>query len=356
MPTVEADALREYAQRIFVAARVPAAGATAVAEHLVEANLKGHDSHGVVRIPAYLQAVQTGRIEPEAEPRIEHETSTTAVVDGGWNFGQVVARFTMGVALAKAREHGVGIAVARHCAHVGRVGAYGEQAAAEGMIGIACVNNPGIGGIVAPFGGARARLSTNPMVFAWPTADPEAPFVLDMATSVAAEGKVRVARNKGAELPPNWILDREGRASRDPADLYPDEPGGPRGALLPLGGTEGHKGFGLAMVVEGLAGALSGAGSTRPGSEGRGGNGVFMMAIDPDPLAGGGAFRETFSEVVEWVKEPPYREGVEEVLTAGEPERRSQAERTANGIPLDDATWRQIAEAAASVGVEPPAV
>ena len=356
MPTVEADALREYTHRIFVAANVPAAGATAVAEHLVEANLKGHDSHGVVRIPGYLQGLQAGRVDPEAEPRVEHETLTTAVIDGGWNFGQVVARFTMGVALAKAREHGVGIAVARHSGHVGRVGAYGEQAAADGMIGIACVNNPGIGGGVAPFGGARARLSTNPMAFAWPTADPEAPFVLDMATSVAAGGKVTVARNKGAELPPNWILDREGRPSRDPADLAASEPGGPRGALLPLGGTEGHKGFGLAMVVEGLAGALSGAGSARPGIEGRGGNGVFMMAIDPDPFAGGGAFRQTFSEIVEWVKEPPYRDGVDEVLTAGEPERRSQGERTVNGIPLDDATWRQVAEVAASVGVEPPAV
>ena len=356
MPALPAGPLREYVERIFVAAGTPQEDAAAVAEHLVDANLKGHDSHGVIRVAGYLAGVEAGRIKPGAKPQVITDGPTTALVDGGWNFGQVVGRFTMALAIEKAREHGTGIAVARNSAHVGRVGAYGEQAVEAGMIGIACVNNPGIGGIVAPFGGARARLSTNPIVIAGPTADPDAPFVLDMATSVAAEGKVRVARNKGAALPEDWLLDREGQPSTDPADLYAVEQGGPRGALLPLGGSEGHKGFGLSMAVELLSGALSGAGSTRPGTEGQGGNGMFAMAIDPERFAGRKTAANILSGLIEWVKEPPYREGVDGVLIAGEPERMRKRERLAGGIELDDESWQQLIDAGSSVGVEPPAV
>ena len=145
--------------------------------------------------------------------------------------------------------------------------------------------------MVAPFGGAERRLSTNPIVVAAPTEDPEQPFVLDMATSVGAEGKVRVARNRGAELPPQWILDGDGRPSTDPWDLYGGNPPGSKeaGALLPVGGPVGHKGFGLSMAVELLAGALTPAGPSRPDEPG-GGNGLFMLAIDPERFVGLGTF------------------------------------------------------------------
>ena len=349
MRPVDADALREYVQRIFVAAGAPEPDAACVAAHLVESNLKGHDSHGVVMAAGYLQSIRDGLTNPGAEPLTEQETETTALIDGGWNFGQVVARHAMVVAIRKAKRAGVGIAVAYRSAHAGRLGAYVEQATAEGLIGVAMANNHGASHLVAPFGGAERRLSTNPITFGFPTARPDEPFVLDMATSAAAAGKLRVALNSGERVPDGWLLDAEGEPSNDPADFYAE----PRGMLLPVGGPAGHKGFGLSMVVEGLAGALSPAGTSRPDPP-HGGNGLFTMAIDPERFGGLAAFAAAFSGLIEWVKRPPYRDGVDEVLTAGEPERRSQAEREANGIPLDDATWQQLTDAAAIVGVSPP--
>lgn len=348
MPSVQAKALSDHVQRIFTAAGAPEPDATRVAEHLVEANLKGHDSHGVVMAAGYLRSIRDGLTIPGVEPVTEQETETTAVIDGGWNFGQIVARHAMSVAMRKARRAGVGIVVAHRSAHAGRIGAYVELATAEGLIGVAMANNHGASHLVAPFGGAEHRLSTNPMTFGFPTAEPGAPFVLDMATSMAAVGKVRIALNRGQRVPNGWLLDANGEPTNEPADFY--EPS--RGALLPLGGSAGHKGFGLSMVVEGLAGALSAAGVSRPNPP-HTGNGLFMMAIDPERFGGLAAFATAFSGLIEWVKRPPFADGVDEVLTAGEPERRSQAEREANGIPLDDATGRQLAEAAADAGVAP---
>ncbi len=348
MPSVDPGALRDYVRDIFVAVAVAEDDAATVAGHLVESNLKGHDSHGVVLVAGYLRGVQQGMTQPGAEIRIERESETTALVDGGWNFGQIVARRTMELSIDKAKQAGLGMAVAHRSTHVGRVGAYTEQAAAAGVIGIAMVNNHGGAHQVAPFGGTGRRLSTNPMTFAFPTGDPDAPFVLDMATCVAAAGKMNVARNKGVDVPDDWLLDAEGVPTTDPNTLV----GTPPGAILPLGGNVGHKGFGLSMVVEALAGALSPAGTSREDFE-RGGNGLFTMAIDPDRFGGGDAFTASIDGLIDWVKRPPYQEGVDEIFTAGEPERRSMRERAA-AIPLDDTTWRQLTEAGASVSVEPP--
>jgi uncharacterized oxidoreductase len=352
MPVLDARELTRHAVRIFRATGAPTADAEQVAVHLVEANLKGHDSHGVIRIESYVNGARAGTIRPGVATEVEEETATTAVLNGHWNYGQVVGRDTMDVAIAKARAQGVGIAVAHQSAHAGRIGTYGEQAARAGLVSIACVNVHGAGRLVAAFGGAERRLATNPIVVAAPTDDPDAPFVLDMATSVGAEGKVRVARNKGVQLPPDWILDGDGRPSTDPWDLYGGDPPGSRtpGALLPVGGPVGHKGFGLSMAVELLAGALTPAGVSRPDAT-RGGNAIFMLAIDPERFSGLGPFTASLTALIDYVKSPPYAEGFDEVLTAGEPERRRMAERMANGIELDDETWRQIAGAAASVGV-----
>jgi uncharacterized oxidoreductase len=278
-------------------------------------------------------------------------------VRGNWNYGQVVARRAMDVAIGKAKAAGVGIVVAHQSAHVGRVGAYGEQAVAAGLVAIACVNNHGAGRLVAPFGGAERRLATNPIMIAGPTGNPDEPFVLDMATSAIAEGKARVARNKGVPLAPDLLIDGAGHPTTDPWDLYGGDPPGsrPPGALLPLGGAQGHKGFGLSMAVELLAGALSPAGVTRPDAT-QGGNSVFMLALDPARLGGTDHFTASLASLIEYVKTPPFREGVDGVMTAGEPERRRMAERLARGIELDDATWGEITRAGATVGVEPLAV
>ncbi|MSQ42042.1 MAG: Ldh family oxidoreductase [Dehalococcoidia bacterium] len=350
MPSIDAKALRDYVQRLFERAGTPPADGAVVAAHLVEANLKGHDSHGVVRAPAYLQSLASGLTTAGAPVRVERESATTALVDGGWNFGQVVARRAMELAIAKARASGVGVAVAYRATHAGRIGAYVEQAVAEGLIGIAMANNHGSGHLVAPFGGREPRLSTNPIAAGFPTGDRSRPWVLDMATAVTAEGKLRVALNQGRRVPPGWLLDAGGHATEDPAVFY----GPPRGAILPLGGDAGHKGFGLSMLVEGLAGALSPAGVSRPNAE-RGGNGLFLLALDPERLGGLAAFVTAFDGLIEWVQRSPFAVGVDEVLVAGEPERRAEAERRTGGIPIDETTWAQLVAAGAGLGVAAPA-
>lgn len=345
MPLLDPGRLRAYVARIFEAAGVPAADAEVVAAHLVEANLQGHDSHGVIRAERYVRDIEGGIIRPGAEVHIDHESETTAVLDGGWNFGQVVARRTMAVAIEKARQYGTGIAVAHRCGHAGRVGAYGEQAAAEGMVGIAMVNNHGGGRVMSAPGGIERRLSPNPIVVVLPTGPP---FVLDMTTSVVAEGKLRVARNRGESVPEGWIVDAAGQPSTDPEAFY----GTPQGSILPLGGESAHKGFGLALVVEALAGALSPAGTSRPGAPSVG-NGLFCMALDVSRFRPRDEFAATFAALIDYVKSPPFAAGVEGITVPGEPERRHQRERELTGIPLDDATWQQIVDAGQSVGVAP---
>ena len=272
MPVVAPHELRGYLARIFEATGTPADDAAEVAGHLVEANLKGHDSHGAIRTVHYVVSVQEGRTRPAAAIEVERETLTTAVVNGNWNFGQVVAREAMRIAIAKARAQGLAAVGGYQSAHIGRAGAYGEQAAAEGMVALGFVNGHGASAFVAPFGGTARRLATNPLFVAAPTGDPDAPFVLDMATPVVAEGKVRVALNRGAELPPGSIVDGDGRPSTDPHDFYGGDPPGSRaqGALLPIGvtpdygaggdGGVGHKGYALALIVDLLGGALTGVG------------------------------------------------------------------------------------------------
>ncbi len=349
MPIIQADTLRTYIRQIFAATGASDDEAAIVADHLVEANLMGHDSHGIVRTLGYVTQTQNGGIVPAAPIEVVGGHAATAVLDVNRNFGQVGATRAMELAIERAREYGVGVVVARNCGHIGRIGAYGQIAAAAGMIGIACVNNPGSAGLVAPFGGAQGRLGTNPFSVVSPTSDPDEPFVLDFATSVAAEGKVRVALNKGVEMPPEYLLDSAGNPTQNPADLYLNE-AGERGALLPFGGAVGYKGYGIAVAVEALAGALSGSGAA--GGELRSGNGVFVLALDISAFTDRGEYDSIFGGLIDHVKQPPHREG-QEVLTAGEPERRRTAQRLADGIDVDDQTWRQVHEGGELVGVAP---
>ncbi|MDA0352182.1 MAG: Ldh family oxidoreductase [Chloroflexi bacterium] len=352
MPIIQADALRGFITDIFAATGASREEAAIVGNHLVEANLMGHDSHGIVRTLGYITQTKDGGLVPAAKIEVIGGKGAAAVVDVNWNFGQVGATRAMEIAIERAREHGIGAAVCRNCGHIGRVGAYGQMAAAQGMIGIACVNNPGTEGLVAPFGGMKGRMGTNPFTFVIPTDNPDEPFVLDFATSVAAEGKVRVARNKGVEMPPGYLLDSAGNETTNPADLYQNE-SGEHGALLPFGGVVGYKAYGLAMAVEALSGALSGSGTA--GGDGAGGNGVFMMALDISAFTERGEFDEMFGGLDQHVKKAPVQPG-REVITPGVPERRRMAQRLADGIDVDEETWRQVCEAASMVGVAALAV
>lgn len=344
MPDVSPPELLDYIEQLLVAAGAPDHDAAIVAAHLVESNLKGHDSHGVNRVTQYVTAIRDRSMSPGAPIVTERESDTTALLDGGWGFGQVAARRAMQLAIAKARSSGVGVVTGRRVAHIGRLGAYAEQAAEVGMIGIVMSSGSPL---VAAHGGAAARLSTNPIAIGIPTADRDAPFVLDMATSAVAAGTVRLAQGLGARIPQDWLLDPSGAPTTDPAAL---EAGG---ALRPLGGLEGYKGFGLALAVEALAGLL--AGSDPPGPSTPPDQGLFVLALDPERFIGRSALEASMSALIAWVRQPPYQPGFEDVLAPGDRSRRYASER-ALAIPIDEATWAQLSAVAASLGVAPPAL
>ncbi len=340
MPVVQSSDLHDFIVRMFTAVGSPEHDARELADHLVDSNLAGHDSHGAIRAPQYLGQIETGLIVPGASSEVARETETTTLLRGNWNFGQVVGREAMDASIAKARATGIGITVAWEISHTGRMGTYGEQAARAGMLAIASVQ--GQGRIVAPFGGAEGRLSTNPLVVAAPTPDPEQPFVLDMATSVAAGGKVKVADAANNELPPDWALDAEGRPTRDPAAI---EAGG---AILPLGGPAGHKGFGLSLAVTAL-GALAPQGElgTHRGSS------TVMIAVDVERFREPSEYAAVLGAFFDYVRETPRQPGVEEIVVPGELERRNRDRRRRDGIDLDDGTWQRLAAGAAQTGIEP---
>jgi uncharacterized oxidoreductase len=346
MLIITAEKLETIGRNIFAAAGASPEEAEVVASALVRANLVGLDSHGVIRIPQYLGMVRDGRMKFGQPVEVMRETATTAVLNGNWGPGQVCARRAAETAIAKAREYGLGAVGLHHSNHVGRLGDYVLMIAQEGMLGLATVNNHGAARHTAPFGGTKGRLATNPIAFAAPAAG-RPPFVLDITTSIAAEGKIRVLRNQGKRVPEGWILDAEGQPTTDPNDFY----GPPRGVLLPLGGEAGHKGFGLSLMVELLAGALSGAGCSREGPT-HPGNAMFILAIAIDPFLAREEFERQVADFFADVKSAPTQEGFAEILIPGEPEVRTEQQRRAEGIPIDDETWRQIQETAVGLEVE----
>jgi uncharacterized oxidoreductase len=245
--------------------------------------------------------------------------------------------------MARAGKYGVALIALRHAGHLGRIGAWAEQAAARGLVSLHFVNSPGKGGIqVAPFGGRERRLAPNPLAIGMPRAGGP-PLVLDITTSVVPEGKVRVALNRGAQLPEGAAIDAAGNPTRDPAAYY----GPPPGALLAMGG---HKGSGLCMMVDLLAGALTGGGSSDPRVSGRGNN-MLSIYIDPEHLSGRAALDDAAADLAAWVRSATPIAPDGEVLVPGEMEARCRRERSANGVPLDATTWGQISEAAAALGL-----
>lgn len=333
MPVLYAEELREFVGRIFRAVGASPEEADQVARLLVEANLTGHDSHGIIRVPGYVNRVREGLIIPGAEMKILHESPCLALVDGGWNFGQIVAWKAMELTIEKAACCGLGAVSVRRCGHVGRLADYTLLAAQRNMIGFMTASGHGRGRSVAPWGSNEAQLHTNPLSWAIPTG--AEPLILDMSTSVVAEGKVHVKRNLGEKLPPGWAFDAEGRPATDPAAFY----GPPRGALLPLGGLAGHKGFGLSLVVEALSGALSGAGTTRDFGSIQG-NALFITAIDVAHFIPLEDFTSEIQTLILRVKGSRPADGP--VLMPGEPERIEKEKRMREGIFIEEETWRQI--------------
>ena len=317
-----------------------------VTDNLLQANLTGHDSHGIGMLPRYANAFLEGGLRPNAHVRTTLDSGTLLALDGQAGFGQVIGREAMLLGINRAKEHGSCIMALANSHHLCRIGAWAEMAVADGLVSVHFVNvisRP----IVAPWGGSDARFGTNPFAVGIPVPGRE-PIVLDMATSVVAQGKTRVAYNKGEALAPGQLLDDRGQPTTDPRYGVVE----PLGALRTFGE---HKGFGLSLVCELLGGALAGGLAAHGPATGqqRVLNGMLTILFDPQRLADGALFGGQMQAFLDWVKASPPQPGIDRVRVAGEPERETKARRLAEGIPVDATTWSQLLDSAARLGRDP---
>jgi uncharacterized oxidoreductase len=339
MKTVQAGKLVELVAAIMAGGGSSADEATTIARRLVDSNLVGHDSHGVLRVGRYLDWVRAGWLRPNTPPTVVFDSDAIAIIDGNRGFGQVTGEFATSLGIAKAAKSGIAMIGLRNCGHLGRLGDWADMAAAAGQVSLHFLNTSGAQR-VAPFGGSDRRLSTNPLAIGMPV-DGAEPAILDITTSMVAEGKLMVAMNKGEEVPPGWIIDKAGNPTTDPKDFYDG------GALLTVGA---HKGSGLSILTDLLAGAVTTGRSSDPDDPVLRNN---MLSIYIAPAvydAGGGVLREA-RRLIDWVKASPPATPGQSVLAPGEVERKSRAARMANGVPLDDKTWADLIAAAVTVGI-----
>jgi uncharacterized oxidoreductase len=314
--------------------------AATIARRLVDANCVGHDSHGVLRVGKYLEWVREGWLRPNQAPSVVFDSDAVAIIDGNRGFGQVVGEFATALGIAKAAKAGIAMIGLRNCGHLGRVGDWAEMAARERQVSLHFLNTSGAQR-VAPYGGRDRRLSTNPISIGIPVDDGE-PVILDVTTSTVAEGKLMVAVNKGERVPEGWIIDRDGAPTTDPKAFYDG------GALLTVGA---HKGSGLSIVTDLLAGAVSTGRSSDPDDPVLRNN-MLSIYIAPAVYAPDGWVTAEARRFVDWVKASPPMRDDEPVLAPGDVERRTRAQRMRDGVPIDDKTWTDLLEAARSVGLD----
>jgi len=343
MPKIQAEKLREIGRALLVANGVPEDEAATVARHVVNANLAGHDSHGVIMLPNYIERVRVGHIVPGAPFTILQESATTTVVDGNWGFGYVINEKAMALTIEKASSQNIAACTVHRQGHVGRLASYPLMAAKAGMIGMAWADSGRSPKGVAPYGGREARLGTNPWAMAVPS-DLDGPFCMDMATSAVAMGKVKLAEARGQEIPRGWVVDSEGDLTTDPAKIK-------GGALLPLGGAgEGYKGTALAAMGEVFCGILTGLGfGVEP--SGRHNDGCFLIAIKVEAFRPLLTFRKDVADFAHYLKDTPPAKGSSGVLYPGEVEHRAETQRAAEGIEIEDATWKKLGALAAEGGI-----
>lgn len=342
---ISASVLKTFVASIFRAAGCHDPEAQRVAHYLVESNLVGHDSHGVIRVPPYVVWLQTGKVLANRTPVVAFETDVLAMVDGRDGFGQTAGEFAMEVGIAKARQKGVAVIALRNSGHLGRIGDWPLQAARAGLASLHFVSTSGFGLLVAPFGGIDRRLSANPIAAGIPR-EGDVPIILDISTSAIAEGKVKVAANKGTTVPDGCLVDAQGQPTNDPRRFYTQPPG----ALLPFGG---HKGYGLSVITEVLAEILTGNGCSNPQAP-RLSNGMLSILLDPQAFPTEQPFLSELRRFVEFVKSSRTIQPGGEILMPGEIEEQTRAQRLRSGIELDATTWRQLTETACALGIEPP--
>jgi uncharacterized oxidoreductase len=335
------DRLKRLVSAIFAAAGSGPHEHERLGHYLVESNLAGHDSHGVIRVPTYVRWVKEGKVQANQTLQVVFENDCLAIVDGQFGFGQVMGEGAVNLGIEKSNQHGVSVVALRNCGHLGRIGDWAELAARAGKISMHFVNTSGAGILVAPFGGITRRLSANPIAMGVPVTG-AAPIILDISTCAIAEGKIRVAFNKGVDVPKGCIIDPQGEPTTDPKVFYGDPPG----AILPFGG---HKGYALGVMAELLAGALTGNGCTKPGVN-RLSNGLLSILIDPTFFQPADELQTEIRQFVEFVKTSQPVTAGGEILMPGDVEERCRQSRRA-GVELDDMTWSQIVETAGSVGL-----
>jgi hydroxycarboxylate dehydrogenase B len=344
--TIAVDALHRAMHLLVRGFGSDEAEVQAVCDNLIEANLTGHDSHGIGMLPRYADSFLEGGLKPNTHVRTELDVGALLRLDGQAGFGQVVGSEAMALGIERARQHGCCVMALGNAHHLGRIGAWAEQAVAAGLVSLHFVNVISRG-IVAPYGGADARFGTNPFTAGIPLKGRE-PMILDFATSVIAQGKTRVAHNKGESVPPDHLIDDQGRPTQNPRYSVIE----PFGAILTFGA---HKGYGMAVLCELLGGALA-AGATQhthDSSKKRVLNGMLTVLIDADRIADRAAYEAEALTFVDWVTASPPRDGFDRVRLAGEPERESRARRLKAGVPVDTTTWQEILTAAKKLGVDP---
>lgn len=335
--TIPAAALQELTSRLFMQLGAPEHIAADVARILVGANLAGHDSHGVLRLPIYLQHIQEGKLDPAAEPVIVEEDATTLKIDGQNGFGHYTARRGMALAIAKARQSKISCVTFTRINHIGRLGEYAEDAARAGCLGITTVGNGSRDfGRTAPYGGAQYRLGTNPIAVGVPTGD-AFPFVLDFATSIVAEGKIQVARSKGLDMPPGYLFDKQGQPTVKTADFYDG------GCMVPFGL---HKGYALSLFIC-LLGGLGAPFDPEKAAMG----GCYMQVLNIDAFTPLADYQRNVRMFLDAMKATPLAPGFDEVLVPGEFEERNRRQRLANGVEIPETILGQLQQWADKLGV-----
>jgi uncharacterized oxidoreductase len=348
MPTLNHTVLRGFIYNIYRAASGVDEDARIVSDHVVDSNLVGHDSHGVINAPNYVDAMNASPSADKLE--IIRETSTIAVIDAHRALGMVAARKAMQLTVQKAKTHTIGAVGLHNCGHAGRMGEYPPIAARAGMIGIVLLNGGGC--FMHPFGGTSRRLPPNPIAISVPRKDGE-PLLLDMTLSVIAGGKMLVKAARGEKMPEGWMIDSHGKPVTDPNDFLERMEDT---AVMPLGGFQfGHKGFGLGFMVDAIAGGLSWAGCSRDKPT-RGGSGIIMIAIKIEDFIDLGVYLEEIEYMIEWVKSSARLPGTDEIYVPGEFEERNLERRTREGIPIEEPTWIALVKKAQELGVEAPEV
>jgi len=341
---IQHERLKQLVASIFAAAGCEVPEAQRIGHYLTEANLVGHDSHGVIRVSYYIDWLRAGKVLANQHLKVLFENEAIAVVDGQYGFGQSIGEEAAKLGVEKSARHGVAVIALRNAGHLGRIGDWPLLAARAGKVSVHFVNTSGAGILVSPFGGINRRLSANPIAAGVPVAG-GSPILLDMSCCTIAEGKLKVAFNKGVNVPEGSIIDSRGQPTTDPKVFYGDPPG----AILSIAG---HKGYGLGVITEMLAGALAGGGASNPANSSRLGNGMLSIYMDPAFFQDDAAFAAEVDRFIEWVKSSETATPDGRILMPGEIEENTKVKRLRDGIELDDNTWKALSDTGRSLGVE----